>query len=114
MNNLAWILATHPDPKLREGAEAVRLAERAASLAGSNSASALDTMAAAYAEVGRFAEAAGNIGQAIALAQAAGQTNAFAKFRARLDLYQAEKPFHSRSEERRVGKECRSRWSAYH
>ena len=95
MNNLAWILATHPDPKLRDGAEAVRLAERAASLAGSNSASALDTMAAAYAEVGRFAEAAGKIEQAIALAQAAGQTNAFAKFRARLDLYQAEKPFHS-------------------
>jgi tetratricopeptide (TPR) repeat protein len=93
LNNLAWILATHPDPKLRNGAEAVRLAERAASLAGSNSPSALDTLAAAYAEAGRFPEAVGTIQKAVALAQAAGQTNSLAKFRARLDLYQAGKSF---------------------
>jgi tetratricopeptide (TPR) repeat protein len=93
MNNLAWILATHPDRKLRDGAEAVRLAERAAVLAGSNSPSALDTLAAAYAEAGRFREAVGTIQKAVALAQAAGQTNSLAKFRARLSLYRAEKPW---------------------
>jgi serine/threonine-protein kinase len=94
MNNLAWILATHPDPKFRDGAEAVRLAERAARLAGSNSASAADTLAAAYAEAGRLPEAVAKMNKAIALAEASGQTNSALKFRARLDLYQAGKSFH--------------------
>jgi protein O-mannosyl-transferase len=94
MNNLAWILATHPDPKFRDGAEAVRLAERAARLAGSNSASAADTLAAAYAEAGRLPEAVAKMNKAIALAEASGQTNSTLKFRARLDLYQAGKSFH--------------------
>jgi len=30
------------------------------------------------------------------------------------DAYLADRPYHERSEERRVGKECRSRWSPYH
>jgi tetratricopeptide (TPR) repeat protein len=94
MNNLAWILATHPDPKFRDGAEAVRLAERAARLAGSNSASAADTLAAAYAEAGHLPEAVAKMNKAIALAEASGQTNSALKFRARLDLYQAGKSFH--------------------
>ena len=94
LNNLAWVLATYPDSTLRDGAEAVRLAERAASLAGSNSSSAADTRAAAYAEAGRFPEAVGTIQKAIAVAQATGQTNSVAKFRTRLELYQAGKPFH--------------------
>ena len=94
MNNLAWILATHPDPKFRDGAEAVRLAERAALLAGSNSTSAVDTLAAAYAEAGRLPEAVAKMNKAIALAEASGQTNSALKFRGRLDLYQAGKSFH--------------------
>ena len=31
-----------------------------------------------------------------------------------LDIYRKLRPGRSRSEERRVGKECRSRWSPYH
>jgi predicted membrane-bound spermidine synthase len=56
-NNLAWILATHPDSKLRDGAEAVRLAERACELTGFMQSDCLDTLAAAHAETGNFAAA---------------------------------------------------------
>ncbi len=56
-NNLAWIRATHPDPELRNGAEAVRLAERACALWKDRDPNLLDTLAAAYAEAGRFPEA---------------------------------------------------------
>ena len=52
MNNLAWILATHKDAQLRDGAEAVRLAERTCQLVGYKAPAVLDTLAAAYAEVG--------------------------------------------------------------
>ncbi len=57
LTNLAWILATHPDPKHRDGAEAIILAHCAAELTP-NDPSTLDTLAAAYAEAGRFAAAA--------------------------------------------------------
>lgn len=54
---LAWILATTPDSELRDGSQAVILAERANELASGRDASILRTLAAAYAEAGRFADA---------------------------------------------------------
>jgi len=54
---LANLLATHPDPKLRNGAEAVALAERAAALTDRRDPLALAALDAAYAEAGRFEEA---------------------------------------------------------
>jgi tetratricopeptide (TPR) repeat protein len=54
LNNLAWLLATHPDPALRDGPEAVRLASRAVALAGRPAPDFLDTLAAAQAEAGQF------------------------------------------------------------
>lgn len=56
-NNLAWILATTPEDALRDGAEAVRLAELACETTDRRNANYLDTLAAAYAEVGRFDDA---------------------------------------------------------
>jgi tetratricopeptide (TPR) repeat protein len=53
----AWILATSTDASLRNGTEALRLAERAASSAGTHTVVAFDALAAAYAELGRFDEA---------------------------------------------------------
>jgi tetratricopeptide (TPR) repeat protein len=93
LNNLAWLLATSPDPKLRDGAEAVRLAQRSCALAGSG-APFLDTLAAAYAETGRFPEAVATIQHAITLAETASPTNSLAKFRSRLELYRQQRPFH--------------------
>ena len=55
--NLAWVLATSADPADRDGAEAVRWAARAAELTAHKNAGVLDTLAAAEAEAGNFAEA---------------------------------------------------------
>ena len=54
LNNLAWNLATSSDDGLRNGAEAVRLAERACELTHYGEPLFIDTLAAAYAEAGRF------------------------------------------------------------
>ena len=58
MDGLAWILATASKPELRNGEQAVALAERACSLTQRKDADRLKTLAAAFAEAGRFAEAA--------------------------------------------------------
>lgn len=94
LNNLAWILATCAAEQIRDGPEAVRLAERACVLSASEQPPFLDTLAAAYAEIGRFADATTTIQKAIALAETAGNTNAASNFRARLELYRLHKPYH--------------------
>ena len=57
MNNLAWILAAGPSPELRNGAQAVKLAARACELDHDRQPMFIGTLAAAYAEAGRFDEA---------------------------------------------------------
>jgi tetratricopeptide (TPR) repeat protein len=56
LNNLAWLLATHPDARRRDPAAALAYAERAQHLAPDDPA-VLDTAAAAYAAAGRFGDA---------------------------------------------------------
>jgi Tfp pilus assembly protein PilF len=93
LSGLAWIRATSWDPALRDAAEAVTLAERAAAATGRRSISALDALAAAYASAGRYDEAVAAARSGIELATAAGQTEAAAELRQRLQLYEAGKPF---------------------
>jgi Flp pilus assembly protein TadD len=52
----------------------------------------LDTLAAAYAESGRFAEATATIRRAIAAAQVSPEPQAATLLRGRLGLYDAERP----------------------
>jgi tetratricopeptide (TPR) repeat protein len=92
-NNLAWIRATHPDPRLRDGKEAVLLAERACVLTDFNTAILLGTLAAAYAESGRFSEATETAQKAVARAAAAGDRNLENRNRELLALYQSNKPY---------------------
>jgi Flp pilus assembly protein TadD len=68
MNNLAWILAASPSLELRDGAEAVKLAQRACELDHNQQPIFLGTLAAAYAEAGRFDEAVAAAQQAHDLA----------------------------------------------
>jgi tetratricopeptide (TPR) repeat protein len=56
-NNLAWLLATVPDSSLRNATEAIRWAEACASATNHRDPGILDSLAAAYAEAGRFSEA---------------------------------------------------------
>ena len=71
------ILATHPDPNIRDTAEAIEAAERAAELTGYKNALTLDTLAAAYAAAGQFDRAVTSAQAAISQARAA-QTEALA------------------------------------
>ena len=93
LNNLAWLLATSTDPKCRNGNEAVQLAENARAFAGSKSPSFLDTLAAAYAEAGRFDEAQKTAQNAIESAEQAGEREMAVKLRGRLKFYQARQPY---------------------
>ena len=88
LNNLAWVLAASPDDELRNGAEAVRLAERACELTHYGQPLFIGTLAAAYAEAGRFPEAVTTAEKVEQLATTA------AKNRQLLELYRAGKPCH--------------------
>ena len=57
LNNLAWVLAAFPEASIRNGDKALRLADRANQLSGSKDPAVLRSLAAAYAENGRFTEA---------------------------------------------------------
>jgi tetratricopeptide (TPR) repeat protein len=57
LDGLSWILATNPQADCRNGTEAVRMAERACQMTGRKDPAKLLTLAAAYAETGRFPEA---------------------------------------------------------
>lgn len=94
LNNLAWILATCPDALVRNGADAVRYAEEACSLTKYKESGMVGTLAAAYAEAGRFSEAAATAEKAADLATADGNAQFAAANRQLLLLYQAGKPYH--------------------
>jgi tetratricopeptide (TPR) repeat protein len=57
LDGLAWILSTDANPDFRNGTEAVKMSERACELTGKQDPVKLKTLAAAYAETGRFEEA---------------------------------------------------------
>jgi tetratricopeptide (TPR) repeat protein len=57
LNNFAWVLATSPDDKLRDGPRAVELAKKACEKTDYEQAHILSTLAAAHAETGDFESA---------------------------------------------------------
>jgi Flp pilus assembly protein TadD len=95
LNNLAWLLATNPDPALRDGPRAVQLAERACQLTDYRQTLVVGTLAAAYAEAGRWPEAVATAEKACALAEAAGQQNLLERNQELLKLYRAGKTYGS-------------------
>jgi Flp pilus assembly protein TadD len=94
LNNLAWILATDPDESKRNGAEAVRLAAQACDRTGWKKPVMLGTLAAAYAEAGRFGEAVAAAQKAIETAEAAGQSDLAAINRRLIEIYRANRAYH--------------------
>lgn len=76
LDELAWLLATYPDSKSRDGAEAVRLAERACDLTERRIPALLDTLAAAYAETGDFPRAISVAEEALNRARGSGDNDA--------------------------------------
>jgi tetratricopeptide (TPR) repeat protein len=91
-NNLAMIYATADDAQFRNSARAVELAEHACRLTGFKDPVSLDTLAAAYAEAGRFDDAMKTISAAIEIARSAGETKLVQYLELRRALYSASRP----------------------
>ena len=92
-NNLAWLLATCPVASLRDGAKAVKLAQRAVQLSGEREPAILGTLAAAYAEADHFPEAVQTARKALKLATQENDSALADDLRARIALYEAGNPF---------------------
>ena len=93
LNDMAWVLATNPNASLRNGAEAVELAQRAVQLSDGREPAILGTLAAAYAEAGRFPEAVKTAHQALDLATEQNKQSLAESLRAKIPLYEAGTPF---------------------
>jgi tetratricopeptide (TPR) repeat protein len=87
MGGLAWIMATAPDEKLRDGPEAVRLAGRACDLTHRQNPIHLRTLAAAYAQSGQFAAAADAAQQSLDLVATTGPAGLVDDLRAAVQSY---------------------------
>ena len=88
----ASLMATSGDASLRNGPEAVLLAERARDLTQAQDISVLDALSASYAECGRFAEAREAVGRALALAEKQGDAELAAKLKAHQAKYESSQP----------------------
>jgi hypothetical protein len=93
LNDLAWIFATHPDAAVRNGAEAVRQSERACTLTSRTRPNFVATLAAAYAEAGKFSEAIATAQDAATLAQSIGETKTARLAENLLTALQANQPY---------------------
>lgn len=91
-NNLAWVFATGPEESIRNGSKAVELAEQALQLSGRTNPIILRTLAAAYAESGRFGEAIDTARRGLEVATGQRNSGLAADLQNNLFLYQARRP----------------------
>ncbi|MGB9624569.1 MAG: tetratricopeptide repeat protein, partial [Phycisphaerae bacterium] len=91
-NSLAWLLATCRDETQRDGAAAVRFAELAERATLAQNPAVTDTLAAAYAEAGRFDDAIRTQKRAIELARFV-RPQVVPEFRERLALFEKHQPY---------------------
>ena len=92
-NDLAWLLATMDDDELRNGQRAVQIAEHVCQQSDDPTANELDTLAAAYAEVGQFIKAVEFASQAVQLAGQSGGPALVKPIEDRLRLYRQKKAY---------------------
>ena len=93
LNQTAWVLATCPQASVRNGPEAVALAERAVKVSAGADPVLLDTLAAAYAEAGRFPEAVQTAHRALDLATQQNAQPLVEGLKASIALYESKSPF---------------------
>jgi tetratricopeptide (TPR) repeat protein len=96
-SNLAWLLATSPDSSLRNGPEAVLLAEQASRTSGGKRPLVLRILAAAYAEAGRFSEARATAHEALQAADDQGNSALSDFLRKEIALYESGQPYHKQA-----------------
>ena len=93
-SNLAWLLATCSEPSVRNGPEAVLLAEEVNRLSGGNRPISLRILAAAYAEAGRFSDAVQTAKDALLLAHAQNNAILVEALPKEIALYESGLPYH--------------------
>jgi tetratricopeptide (TPR) repeat protein len=94
LNDLAWLFATHPDMRLRNGEEATRLAKRASvSNDRKKKPAFLATLSAAYAETGNFPDAIQCAQESLSLAESSGDADTVALSQKLLTSFQANSPY---------------------
>jgi Flp pilus assembly protein TadD len=91
-NNVAWVLATASDASIRDGTRAVGFAQAAVQLSGGREPRFLRTLAAAYAESGRFSEALAVAQRAAVIATMQGKTDVANRLEKDLVLYRGRLP----------------------
>jgi hypothetical protein len=96
-SDLAWLRATCANASLRNGRQAVELAEQANAATGGKNPVALHALAAAYAEAGRFSEAVETAQRALQLAGEQSNGNLAGALQNEIKLYQTGSPYHSPS-----------------
>jgi tetratricopeptide (TPR) repeat protein len=96
-NDIAWVLATSSDASIRNGAKATDLAHVAVALSGGSEPRFLRTLAAAYAESGRFPEALGVAQQAVVTARMQGKSELANRLEKDLMLYRGHLPLRESS-----------------
>jgi protein O-mannosyl-transferase len=96
-NNIAWVLATASDGSIRDGTRAVGFAQEAVQLSGGREPGFLRTLAAAYAESGRFSEALAVAQQAAVIATMQGKTDVANRLKKDLVLYRGSLPLRENS-----------------
>ncbi|MGC3958708.1 MAG: tetratricopeptide repeat protein [Verrucomicrobiota bacterium] len=94
LNELAWMLATHPKPEFRDGRRAVALAERVCENTKELETRYWGTLDAAYAEAGRYADAIRIAEKTVALARAKAEPHLAEAAEKRLTCYREHRPFH--------------------
>ncbi len=94
LSGAAWQLAAGADAALRNGKEAVDLALKAVQLTGGQEPAMLGTLAAAYAEAGRFSEAVQTASRAADLATRQKKPELEKSIKTKLLLYEAGEPYH--------------------
>ncbi len=90
LNALAWLRATCPEPGIRDGKEGVELAIKACELSEWKDSGIIDTLAAAYAELGDFDRAIKYQKQVLQMVEPSTDDG---KLRQRLALYGKHKPY---------------------
>jgi tetratricopeptide (TPR) repeat protein len=93
LNDLAWMLATSKDSRVRDGRRAVAIAKRACTLSNWKNAFSIDTLAAASATAGNFADAVKYQQLAISLLDADDRKTQQAGMEQRLRQYSSGQAF---------------------
>jgi len=92
LHNFAWLLASCPEKRFRNASRAIELADKADRLSGRKNPFYAHTLAAAYAETGRFSEAITVAERGLQLAISRGDSALATKLSSDIDRYRTSLP----------------------